>query len=276
MTYNRLYWLQVLLPQKSIPPPPTPSRQNPDAFSSEARAQAKVNLSHRADLIEMMDQPCSYEELRGCLHDIARVNRLTFAYRPTISWMEELVAARPSTSAPLTVVDVGCGDGNMLRRVHAWAARRGVPVALTGIDLNPDAIRAATESTPPALQINWIVGDALSSAATGDIDVVICSLLTHHLTNPQIVQFLQWAERATRRGWFINDLHRKAVPYHLFRLWARFTNWHPFVKNDGAVSIRRSFIVDDWQRLCAAAGLDARIVSIKEYRPARLCVGRIK
>jgi SAM-dependent methyltransferase len=223
----------------------------------------------------MMDQPCSYEELRACLHDIARVNHLTFAYRPTISWMEELVAAHPPV-APLRIVDVGCGDGDMLRRIDAWAAKRGVPVALTGIDLNPDAIRAAREATPPTQQIDWIVGDVLSNAVPGDIDVVISSLLTHHLTDPQIVQFLQWMERTTRRGWFVNDLHRKAVPYHLFRLWARFTNWHPFVKNDGAVSIRRSFVVEDWRHLCAAAGLDARAVSIEEYRPARLCVGRIK
>jgi SAM-dependent methyltransferase len=172
----------------------------------------------------------------------------------------------------------------MLRRLDAWAAKRGVPIALTGIDVNTDAIRAAREATPPAppidheidRRIEWIVGDALSNTVTGHIDVVICSLLTHHLTDPEIVQFLQWTERTTRRGWFVNDLHRKAVPYHLFRLWARFTNWHPFVKNDGAVSIRRSFVAEDWQRLCAAAGLDAKAVSIKEYRPARLCVGRIK
>jgi SAM-dependent methyltransferase len=222
----------------------------------------------------MMDQPCSYEELRGCLHDIARVNGLTFAYRPTILWMEELIAAHPP-SEPLRVVDVGCGDGDMLRRLNAWAGRRGVPVALTGIDLNPDAIRAAREVTPTQ-QIEWIVGDALANAALGDIDVVISSLLTHHLTDSQIVQFLQWTERTARRGWFVNDLHRKPVPYHLFRLWARFTTWHPFVKNDGAVSIRRSFVLEDWKRLCAAAELDAKSVSIKEYRPARLCVGRIK
>jgi 2-polyprenyl-3-methyl-5-hydroxy-6-metoxy-1,4-benzoquinol methylase len=240
------------------------------------RPPAEVNLSRRANLVEMMDQPCSYEELRACLHDIARVNRLTFANRPTISWMEELVAAHPPSTAPLRVVDVGCGDGDMLRRIDAWAAKRGVPVALTGIDLNPDAIRAAREATPQALQIKWIVGDVISNAALGEIDVVICSLLTHHLTDPQVVQFLQWTERRARCGWFVNDLHRKAVPYHLFRLWAWFTNWHPFVKNDGAVSIRRSFVVEDWQRLCAAAGLDAKAVSIKEYRPARLCVGRIK
>jgi SAM-dependent methyltransferase len=224
----------------------------------------------------MMDQPCSYEELRACLHDIARVNQLTFAYRPTISWMEELIASPPSQGVPLRVVDVGCGDGNMLRRIHAWAARRGVPVALTGIDLNPDAIRAAREATTAGQRIEWVVGDALSDATPGEIDVVISSLLTHHLTNPQIVRFLEWMERTVRRGWFINDLHRQPVPYHLFRLWSRFTNWHRFVKFDGPVSIRRSFVVEDWRYLCAAAGLDVETVSIQEYRPARLCVGRAK
>jgi len=223
-----------------------------------------------------MEQPCSYEELRACLHDIARVDRVTFAYRPTISWLEKLMAAHPESTRPLRVVDVGCGYGDMLRRIHSWAAKRGNAVELTGIDLNPDAIRAAREATPPAQRIEWIVGDALSDAATGKIDVVVSSLLTHHLTDSQIVQFVQWMERTARRGWFINDLHRRPVPYHLFRLLARFTNWHRFVKNDGPVSIRRSFVVEDWQRLCAAAELAAESVSIQEYRPARLCVGRIK
>lgn len=220
----------------------------------------------------MMDQPCTYEELRACLHDIARVNRLTFAYRPTISWLE----AHPASGRPLRVVDVGCGYGDTLRHIDAWAAKRGIAVSLTGIDLNPDAIRAATQATQPVQQIEWIVGDAFSSSLTGNIDVVICSLLTHHLTDPQIVQFLRWMEQTARLGWFINDLHRQPLPYHLFRFMARFTNWHPFVKHDGPVSIRRSFVAEDWKNLCAAAELDPSTVSIREHRPARLCVGRIK
>jgi SAM-dependent methyltransferase len=224
----------------------------------------------------MMDQPCSYEELRACLHDIARVNRLTFEHRPTISWLEELVAAHPDSTTPLRVVDVGCGYGDALRRIDSWAAKRGFAVALTGIDLNPDAIRAAREATPPTQRIEWLGGDALSDRSMDQIDVVVCSLLTHHLTNPQIVHFLRWMELTAQRGWFINDLHRQPMPYHLFRLLARFTNLHPFVKNDGPVSIRRSFVAEDWQSLCAAAGLAAESVSIKQYRPARLCVGRIK
>ena len=223
-----------------------------------------------------MDEPCSYEELRACLHDIARVNRLTFAHRPTIAWLGEILTARPASSALLRIVDVGCGDGDMLRQIDAWAAGHGIVVALTGIDINANAIRAAKEATPSSQSIKWIVGDALSDSIAGEIDIAVCSLLTHHLTNQQIVEFLRWMEQRTRLGWFINDLHRQPVPYHLFRLLARFANWHPFVKNDGPVSIRRSFVAEDWKTLCADAGLPVESLLIREYRPARLCVGRIK
>lgn len=272
--------MAVHLPSDSIPCTPVLSPEDSEISFSESTetssSDLRLDFSRRANLVELMDQLCSYEELRACLHHIARVNRLTFAYRPTISWMKELLAAHPKSPGPLSILDVGCGYGDTLRRIDAWAAQRDIQVKLTGIDLNPDAIRAAKEATPSAHNIEWLTGDALSDAATGDIDVVICSLLTHHLTDSHIVQFLRWMERTAQRGWFINDLHRQPMPYHLFRLLARFTNWHPFVKNDGPVSIRRSFVVDDWHVLCAAAELDAETVSIKEYRPARLCVSRIK
>ncbi|MBB5318210.1 methyltransferase domain-containing protein [Tunturibacter empetritectus] len=276
------------MPTTSITSPEIASQEILDARSSEDIAVASpsafpspafsggLDFTQRADLIELMDLPCPYEELRACLHDIARVNRLTFAQRPTLGWLEDLVAAHPRSAAPLRVVDVGCGYGDTLRKIDRWAARRGVAVTLTGIDLNPDAIRAAREATPPSQQIEWLVGDALADHTQGPIDVVLCSLLTHHLTNAQIVLFLRWMEQTARRGWFIDDLHRKPGPYHLFRLWARFANWHRFVKNDGPVSIRRSFVVEDWQRLCSAAEIGVGNVSITEHRPARLCVGRVK
>jgi SAM-dependent methyltransferase len=274
------------LPTTSISPPEISSqdildasevlRDNPHStFPSPGFADG-LDFSQRANLIELMDMPCSYEELRACLHDIARVNRLTLAQRPTLSWLEDLVAAGPVFSAPIRIVDVGCGYGDTLRKIDRWATKRGIPVRLTGIDLNPDAIRAAREATPSRQQIEWLVGDALADHTEGPIDVVICSLLTHHLTNSQIVLFLRWMEQTARRGWFIDDLHRKPLPYHLFRLWARLADWHPFVKNDGPVSIRRSFVAEDWKGLCAAAEIHEESVSIREHRPARLCVGRLK
>lgn len=236
---------------------------------------SRVDFSRRAELTELMDEPCSYAELRACLRDISKVNSLTFAHRPTISWLGELVASRPPMDRPLRIVDVGCGYGDMLRRVGRWAAKRGVSVTLTGIDLNPDAIRAAREATSCRQDIEWVIGDALAHPI-GETDVVLSALLTHHMPDPEIVRFLAWMEVTSRCGWFINDLHRQPLPYHFFRVWSRFSKLHRFVQHDGPVSIRRSFVPQDWNELCAAAEIDADSVLIKEYRPARLCVGRVK
>jgi SAM-dependent methyltransferase len=275
-----IYWGRINLPPTSIPSTGTSSSELPDLYSSaiapEVSPPARLDFSLRAHLTELMDEPCSYEELRACLHDIARVNRLTFAYRPTISWLDELIAAHPHRGDGLRVVDVGCGYGDMLRRIHRWAKARGVEVELTGVDLNPDAIRAAKEATPTAQRIQWRVGDALSGDGAVDADVVVSSLLTHHLSDPQIVALLRWMERTAHLGWFVNDLHRQAVPYHLFRFVSPVLKLHRFVRNDGPVSIRRSFVTEDWRRLCAAAGLVSGTASIREHRPARLCVRRIK
>jgi SAM-dependent methyltransferase len=248
-------------------------RPSLDTAEAAPSTSSCLDFSQRANLIELMDQPCSYS---ACLHDIARVNSLTFAHRPTLCWLDQLVKAMPPSAEPLRIVDVGCGYGDTLRRIDAWAAKRKIAVTLTGIDLNPDAIRAAREATAYTQRIEWMVGDALSDHPTGDIDVVLSTLLTHHLPNPEIVRFLGWMEETARCGWFINDLHRQPVPYKLFRLWAKFSSWHAFVRHDGPVSIRRSFVPEDWESLCGAAAIAAEMVTIREYRPARLCVGRIK
>ena len=238
-----------------------------------------LDFSRRALLSEWMDEPCTYEEFRACLRDLAAVNALTLAYRPTRLWLEQLVqrAERGAfAQQPLHIVDVGCGQGDMLRYLAKWARQRSLRIRLTGIDLNPYAARAALEILSPDVPIEWITGDTFSFEPQAPVDVVICSLFTHHLSDDEIVRFLEWMERVAGRGWFINDLHRRATPYRLFRMLAWAAHWHPFVQHDGPISIRRSFRCDDWRKYLAEAGLQIEAVSIEEHRPARLCVGRVR
>ena len=232
-----------------------------------------LNFARRAHLTELMDGPCSYEEFRDCLRDLEEVNRMTRAYRPTLRWLERFAG---SGTEPLHIVDVGCGGGDMLRRIEAWARWRGVKVRLTGIDLNPYAARAAREFSPSGSSIEWVTGDAFSYRPSSPVSIVVSSLFTHHLTDGAIVDFLMWMEKTARRGWFINDLHRMRTPYYGFKALAWVMNWHRFVRHDGPVSIRRSFLRADWEDYCAAAGLRAGDVAIEEIRPARLCVARSK
>ncbi len=222
-----------------------------------------------------MDQPCSYEDLRGCLRSIAQVNSLTGAALPTLHWLGQACRDRQQQARPIHIVDVGCGFGDMLRRVHRWAQRRQVPVRLTGIDLNPDAVRAAQEATPRG-HIRYVAGNVYDFKDPQGIDLVISSLLTHHLEDLEIVRFLEWMEASASLGWFINDLHRQPVPYHLFRVLSRLTHWHRFVKHDGAVSILRSFRETEWRALCQAAAIPNGRFAVQAYVPARLCVARLK
>jgi 2-polyprenyl-3-methyl-5-hydroxy-6-metoxy-1,4-benzoquinol methylase len=225
------------------------------------------------DLPEWMDAPCSYEDFRDCLRDLAAVNRVTLAHRPTRAFLDSVVQTRKDV-APLRIVDAGCGGGDALRAIERWARRRNVAVTLTGVDLNPHAARAAAEATPGASAIRYVTADVLDYLQQEPTDIVLSSLFTHHLPAQEIVRFLRAMEAHARVGWFINDLHRGPQSYRAFTLLAKLARWHRFVQHDGPVSIRRSFRAEDWNAMLGAA--EIRDAVITPWRPGRLCVARLQ
>jgi SAM-dependent methyltransferase len=233
------------------------------------------DFRYRAQLTELMDEPCSRDEMRACLRDLARVNRWTMAYRPLLGWLDSIAGANAPLQ-PLRILDVGCGYGDGLRRIERWARLRGLPVELIGLDLNPDTTAIAAEVTPPSSCIQWVNADVLTYAPPQPPHFVVSSLFTHHLAERDIVRFIRWMELNAEAGWFINDLSRAAVPYHFFRAFSKAMRLHRFVQHDGPVSIARSFVREDWLRTCAAAGLSELDVAIRSFKPARLCVARRK
>lgn len=235
-----------------------------------------LDFARRAQLTEMMDEPCSRAQLRACLRDLALTNRLTLAYRPLVSWLETLETTRLRLAEPLRILDVGCGYGDSLRRIERWAKRRGIAVELTGLDLNPDAAVIAAEASPAESAIQWASANVFDYTPPKPIHLVVSSLFTHHLAGDDIVQFLQWMERYAQIGWFINDLSRAPIPYHFFRIFSKMARLHPFVQHDGPASIARGFRPAEWRDLCAAAGLGPLDVQIQSFKPARLCVARRK
>lgn len=229
----------------------------------------------RSDQPELMDtQDCGFESFRDCLADIAKVNRLTLAYRPTLEFLDRVAGQPANIARPLRVLDVGSGYGDMLRQVDRWARARGLETELIGLDLNPWAARAAQEATPEDRPIRWLTGDAFDFDEP--VDVVISSLFAHHLDDQNLVRLLSWKEARARRGWFINDLTRARFAYYGFALLARLMRWHPFVRHDGPVSVARAFRVSDWRRLVQEAGLKLDELDVAPRFPYRLCVARVK
>ena len=236
------------------------------------RSSAEFDFSRRVsprELPELMDGDCSYKDFRDCMRSLEKVNRWLLGYRPTLSWLERLAGR---LREPMHIGDVGSGGGDLLRQIAGWARRRGIAVQLTGIDLNPYAARAAAESTPKELGITWVTGDALVYRPEKPMDIVVSSLMAHHLEDEEIVALLRWMEATVQVGWFINDLERDEWSCRMFG-WVR---WHRIVRHDGPVSFRRAFRKEDWVRLLAAAEIPQEALTVKHWRPGRLCVGRWK
>jgi SAM-dependent methyltransferase len=240
------------------------------------RSNAEIDFRWRVsprELPELMDGDCSYEDFRDCLRSLEQVNRWLLGYRPTLAWLKRLPHG---LCDPVHIVDVGSGGGDLLRKIAAWARRCGRDVQLTGIDLNPYAARAAAESTPKELAIAWVTGDALVYRPEKPIDIVVSSLMAHHLEDDEIVALLQWMEATAQVGWFINDLERSELSCRMFGWLASMVGWHRFVPHDGPVSFRRAFREKDWVRLLGTAEVAREAVTIEYSRPGRLCVGRWK
>lgn len=227
-------------------------------------------LAERRIATELMDDPAlPPETYDAVLRDLARVNAVTLASRPTLAFLDRALAGRAS----IALLDVGFGHGDMLRRVARWAAARGKQARLVGVDLNWRSEVAARAATDPELPITYVTGDYADLAGEG-YDCVISSLVAHHMTGAELVAFLRFMEAEARAGWLINDLHRHRLSYLGYPLLARLLGVHPIVRQDGQTSIARAFRPPEWQAILGEAGIAG--ARIERRVPFRLCVSKVR
>ncbi len=227
-------------------------------------------LANRATADELMDDPAldarTYTEV---LHDLAQVNTVTLARRPTLDFLNRAVGDRKA----FRLLDVGFGDGDMLRSIARWAERKGIAAELVGIDLNPRSVAAAREANPRSLAVEYHTGDYADLAGEG-WDCVVSSLVAHHMTREQLVAFLRFMDDEAGAGWLVNDLHRHGFAYTGWPLLAGLMRWHPIVRHDGHLSIARSYRPGEWLPLLAEAGVKGARV-LRRF-PFRLCVEKLR
>ena len=225
------------------------------------------NLTMRSQAEELMDaddlDAATYADVVG---DLATVNTVTMARRPTLDFLARATAGRTR----FRLLDVGFGDGDMLRRIARWATSNGIEAELVGVDLNPRSEQAARAHGG---DIRYVTGD-YADLADEPWDVIVSSLVAHHMTHDQLVAFLRFMERHARAGWFVNDLHRHGFAHWGFPVLATLARWHPIVRHDGTLSIARSYRPDEWPPLLAEAGITQ--AKVRRVFPFRLCVERLR
>jgi 2-polyprenyl-3-methyl-5-hydroxy-6-metoxy-1,4-benzoquinol methylase len=222
-----------------------------------------IKLYHRSDAKEYIDDPhVDAWTLRQTYNQVKSINVYTLGYWPTMSAVGYFLQ-RYGSNRRIKILDIGCGDGETLRRIEDYGCFKKYSLELTGIDLSCEVISAAIELTSPS--INFKHGDILANNVDESYDLIINSLTMHHLTNLKIVRLMQWMYDHSRIGWFISDLHRHEFAYYFIKYFNKLCGFNHLVCHDAPLSVARSFRYHEWINLLTQAGINLDRIKISWY-----------
>lgn len=201
-----------------------------------------IKTKYRTDDPEIMDDfDLKGDVLKESLDKIAQINQFLGGNKLTLKGVEKLLE-KVSNSNPVTIVDIGCGNGDMLRKLADFGIENNLNLELIGVDANDFTVNYAAELSRKYSNITYSCKDVFDKFFS-DIkyDIVLCTLTLHHFKNKEIIKLLTFFNANSKIGFVINDLHRSAVAYRLFQLICFVFRLNEMSRKDGLTSILRGF-----------------------------------
>ena len=207
------------------------------------------------------------EEYEGCIVELQRVNE----------WLGDSKALRGSLLKEIerqglrsfSILDVGAGSGELLRVAAKWARDTDRTASLVGLELNERSSQAILEESAAFPEITSVQASGLKLPfPDAAVDYVISSLTLHHFDDEGAVSILREMGRVARRGVFVIDLHRNPMAYFFYTTLGHIILHNRLLREDGALSILKSFTPDELDKLGRQAGL--KNVTVEKHFPSRL------
>jgi SAM-dependent methyltransferase len=218
--------------------------------------------SHEQEWLDRNDT--DPKELAAVLRDLARFNTAFLGHLPILRWLSG--ALKPTTAGSIpTILDVGCGYGDLLRAIRKWSRKQGLNLTLIGVDLNPQTIRVAQDATDQADDIHFEVMDVFKMPLDRTFDFIVSSLVAHHFSDETLRDFLSLMERHSDQAWLIYDLQRHRFLHEFLGLAGWLARLHPMVVKDGQISVRRALSRIEWMDQISAAGFEHSDIDIRWF-----------
>ena len=200
-----------------------------------------VNTTYRTDEEEIMDDfSIDGPILNDALDKLAIINKLLGGNIVTLNGLKKLLKNQPKTK-PITIVDLGCGGGDILRAIAKYGKNEGYDFQLIGVDANKNASDYAASLSIDYENIKFLHVDVFSEEfKTMHYDIVITTLFLHHFKEDQLLQLLSHLLKITTIGIVVNDLHRHRLAYYLFKL-ITIPVENKMIIEDGLTSVLRGF-----------------------------------
>ena len=201
-----------------------------------------INIKYRTQETEIMDDFLLHgEELRSALDQIAKINQLLGGNNLTLNATKKLLKKAGITKT-ITIADIGCGNGDMLRMLANYGKKNDINFKLIGVDANAFTINYAKTLSTAYSNIEYLCLDIFSEDFDElKYDLVLCTLTLHHFSNEQILNIITTFNKNAALGVVVNDLHRSKLAYRLFQIICFVFNLNSMSREDGLVSILRGF-----------------------------------
>lgn len=201
-----------------------------------------IDTTYRTDATEVLDEfELQGRELEVTLNEIASINQWLGGNRVVLLGVKKLLTT-VSKEKELTIFDIGCGNGDMLRVLAKYAKNNGLKLNLVGVDANSYAIGHAKKLSASFDNISYKCLDIFSKEFKGEsFDIALCTLTLHHFKDDQILGIIKQLSEQAQIGVIVNDLQRSGLAYRLFQLVGWLFRLTEISKQDGLVSILRGF-----------------------------------
>ncbi len=200
-----------------------------------------IDTKNRSDTNELMDDfSLEGERLYNTLDQLANINKWLGGNYVTLNGLKKLLKNYPKEKE-LIIIDLGCGNGDMLRIVFRFLKKNKYNFKLIGVDANRYTINYAKKLSKNYPEITYLQHDIFSEEFKSlKYDLVLATLFLHHFKEEQLIKLLSNQLKTAKLGILVNDLHRHRLAYYLFKGLGLFIK-NPMVKEDGLTSILRGF-----------------------------------
>ncbi|HPE84060.1 MAG TPA: methyltransferase domain-containing protein [Aequorivita sp.] len=195
--------------------------------------------SHQAEIMDNLD--FQGEEMKNLLSDLKYVNKWLGGNKVTLDGIEKLLLGN-SKKESITILDIGCGDGEMLRNCVKYAENNNLKLKCIGVDFNKNILEYAENQSRDFPNIKFQKVDVfLDEELIPNCDIAICTLFLHHFNEERISELLYTLLKKSNNGLVINDLQRSRMAFNLFKILSKLFLKTKTAKYDGLVSIARGF-----------------------------------
>jgi 2-polyprenyl-3-methyl-5-hydroxy-6-metoxy-1,4-benzoquinol methylase len=154
-----------------------------------------------------MDDPqLPEDEHHAALAGLARINRAT---RVAPAIYRRIKQYARVLGRPIRLLDIATGSGDLPIDWTKLAARDGLKIHCTGLDISHAALEyARMQAASAKCDVQFIQRDVLNDRLPTGYDVITCDLFIHHLDERQIVHLLSSMQAVAGHAMIVCDLER--------------------------------------------------------------------